>query len=315
MRRNRIARNIGPSVPVFRGAPQLPRVNAPVPVPTPALLSTAQFVGTSNPIDPVTEGVIWSHTVPEGRMTRLGDRQPGRDQVYRARPITRETGSATSSAGGVLTITLAVVRLLASPDLGDVGSIRVAVRPNAGGDWVEQAAAALTVNYTTQVVTVSGLTASTLYDWRVYGLPAAGRFRIAVASAGAGLTSETTIAETGLVDLAEVRQFRGDQVPRLNDVAIALPKDRVLVYVESPYQIVHAETLTPGAILIGADLESIELRSQQVTAASVARYALAHAPGVTLDRIWRAFREIQAGRIPQDPELAGVPPIPGFRVN
>lgn len=241
----------------------------PLPVPGPAiipgLLTARDFTSLETSVAPVIEGPALVHRVPDGRLYRLGSpfNAEGRQRIYRLLLGTGETFLAVmSTAGGVITVTMpARARITSTPDLPGTGSIRVATRTT--GDWTLRPAAALTVDYVAQTVAISGLPASTAHDVHVYGLigDPYSRVQIVIERAGGGSRrSSVSLAEIGLAELHEVSQVRGDQIPHLDGVSLALPADEIRVTIRSTVRHLPPQVLMPGALSVGHDLERVEFR-------------------------------------------------------
>jgi len=286
----------------------------------PIVLTAADFIQSVNPIGAaIGDAPILTYEMPIGQAIRFGAitrRGPtDGDSIYRSRLQGRQDGSGTTTAGGVLTINLtpATLAIVESPNLPGARSIEVYTAIGAA-NWVRQLDAALTLTFATGVITVSGLPASTVVTWVVYGLlndPNA-RVRFAIRSAGASAhVEEQIIEEVRLGDLNPADQQAGGRVSVFKGWAVAYEGDRFLVYLHSALAHAPSVVLHPGGITAGR-LTQIELRGKAVAMADLIDWILGHAPDVPLDRISAALLQTQRRLPVLDPLLVGVPPVPGF---
>lgn len=319
------------------GRPATPGITLPVPAwVTPPRVTRGQLLirdfaeAANQGTAPPSVGEILVHTVPEGELIRLSGPAP-EDQVLNLRPQGSQEGTGTTTAGGALTITLTTLRAIESPDDPGPRSVQVFLQ-TGGGSWVRVADAQVAIAWATQVITVSGLLATTLYSWLVFafiddpdGLLAANAIG-AGAAAGAEVRPVTTFNLRGL---QRRDQISDRTAPRFNTRGVLLaPFDQFAITLLSTQRYAPRRTLTPpaGGLLAGT-LTQLEIRKATTPWLEFVRYYQEARPGVgwTPDRVRQVVRAQQTGRLATEGEalrwLAGmglavtqslqaIPPLP-----
>lgn len=277
------------------------------PTPQPLTLDLAAFTGTRNQrVAPRLPDDILVYTVPEGLALSI---LPG---PFGLTLDGVQTGTATTDAAGLLSVTLTTLRPLESANLPGIAGLILWTRQGAG-NWLLAPDANRTINYVTRVVTRSGLGASLSHEWYARTLFGDQEGRVALEVQPAGVAANRLPLWSSNVNSANRRdQFDDRTGLRLGARVKLAPHDQLIFSLASDQVYRPADVMSPPGVASGV-LARVEVRAQALSVAEIAAYAAqATGRGWTEAGVTDLIHRSQTGNLAGVDPRALPPAIPGW---